>query len=61
MTDRLDRLTVSLKAGEGTAGPLLQDEQFYENMNQAVGELRSLLAGCSEGSEKFLNVKVSIF
>ena len=50
-----------MNAGEGTAGQLLRDKQLYENMNQAVGELRDLFAEIKKDPKKYLNVKVSIF
>ena len=61
VAQRLDTITTNLNAGEGTAGQLLRDKQLYENMNQAIGELRGLIAEIRKDPKKYLNVKVSIF
>jgi phospholipid/cholesterol/gamma-HCH transport system substrate-binding protein len=61
VAQRLDTLTTRLNAGEGTAGRLLQDKQLYENMTQAVAEMRDLFAQIKKDPKKYLNVKVSIF
>jgi phospholipid/cholesterol/gamma-HCH transport system substrate-binding protein len=64
MTDvfgRLGEITARVDRGEGTVGQMLRDDALYENMNQAVAELRSLLADVREDPRRFLNVRVSIF
>ena len=43
------------------AGQLLHDKQLYENMNQAVAEVKSLITEIKKDPKKYLNVKVSIF
>ena len=42
-------------------GLLLRDKQLYENMNQTVSEMKSLIAEIKKDPKKYLNVKVSIF
>lgn len=61
MTARLDTVLQQLNDGQGTVGQLLHDKQLYENMNQAVGEIKSLIAEIRKDPKKYLNVKVSIF
>jgi len=61
LMNRFDDLITKLNDGQGTAGQLLKDRQLYENMNGAVGDLRSLLTDIRKDPKKFLNVKVSIF
>jgi phospholipid/cholesterol/gamma-HCH transport system substrate-binding protein len=61
VSERLDAVLSGLDSGEGTAGQLLRDKQLYENMNQAVTEMRSLLADIRSDPRKYLNVRVSIF
>ena len=61
MTARLDAVLQQLNDGQGTAGLLLRDKQLYENMNQTVSEMKSLIAEIKKDPKKYLNVKVSIF
>ena len=61
VADRFDTLASRLNQGQGTMGQLLQDRQLYENMNQAVTELRNLVADIRKDPRKFLNVRISIF
>ncbi len=51
----------ALQQGEGTAGQLLRDRQLYENMNEAVSELRNLVRDIRADPRKYLNVRVSLF
>ncbi len=61
MTSRLDTVLQNLNDGQGTAGQLLHDKQLYENMNQTIGEMKSLIEAIKKDPKKYLNVKVSIF
>ena len=54
-------LVEALQPGRGRAGQLLQDRQLYENMNGAVGERRTLIAGIRRNPRTYLSVKVSVF
>jgi phospholipid/cholesterol/gamma-HCH transport system substrate-binding protein len=61
MTARLDTVLQQLNDGQGTAGQLLHDKQLYENMNQAMAEVKGLIAEIKKDPKKYLNVKVSIW
>jgi phospholipid/cholesterol/gamma-HCH transport system substrate-binding protein len=61
VTARLDQLMDNLNQGQGTAGQLLKDRRLYENMNEAVNDVRSLVADIRQDPRRFLNVRVSIF
>jgi phospholipid/cholesterol/gamma-HCH transport system substrate-binding protein len=61
MTARVNEVVNGLNTGQGTAGQLLHDRQLYENMNNAVTELRGLLADIRKDPKKYLRVSVSIF
>jgi len=61
MTARLDTVLQQLNDGQGTAGQLLHDKQLYENMNQAMSEVKALIAEIKKDPKKYLNVKVSIW
>jgi phospholipid/cholesterol/gamma-HCH transport system substrate-binding protein len=61
MSARLDKVMSGLEQGEGTAGQLLRDKQLYDNMNNAVAELRQLVSDIRADPRKYLNVRVSLF
>ena len=61
MTARINEVINGLNTGQGTAGQLLHDRLLYENMNNAVTELRGLLADIRKDPKKYLRVSVSIF
>ena len=63
---RLDQLSGEVKyiaqrlnRGEGTAGKLLQDQEFFENLNRTLEELNFFLADIKKNPKKY--VKFSIF
>ncbi len=64
--DRLGRLSAEvgsvaqrLNRGEGTAGQLLQNREFFERLNQTLVELNAFLADIKKNPKKY--VKFSIF
>jgi len=59
--DRLDLMTKRLNDGEGSLGLFLRDRQLYENINGAVGDMRSLIAEIKKNPKRYLDVHVSIF
>ena len=61
VAERFEKVATQLSEGQGSAGRLLNDRQLYDNMNQAAGELRSLIADIRKDPRKYLSVKVSIF
>src|SRR3972149_4119637 len=61
VVERFERVAAQVSDGQGSVGRLLNDRQLYENMNEAAGELRSLIADIRKDPRKYLNVKVSIF
>ena len=61
VSKRLDDLTTGLNAGEGTAGQLLKNRQVYDNLNDAVNQLKALIADIRKDPKKYLSVKVSVF
>jgi phospholipid/cholesterol/gamma-HCH transport system substrate-binding protein len=61
VAERFEKVAVQLSEGEGSAGRLLNDRQLYDNMNQAAGELRALIADIRKDPRRYLSVRVSIF
>jgi len=61
LTRGLDELTRKLKSPEGTAGRLLEDAALYENMRDAVADVRLLIRDIRNDPKRYLNVKVSLF
>jgi len=61
LVERFERVATQLNEGQGSAGRLLNDRQLYDNLNQAAGDLRSLIADIRKDPRKYLSVKVSIF
>jgi len=61
VAERFEKVATQLSEGQGSAGRLLNDRQLYDNMNQAAGELRTLIAEIRKDPKKYLNVRVSIF
>jgi phospholipid/cholesterol/gamma-HCH transport system substrate-binding protein len=61
VTDRIDKLVVTLQGTAGTAGMLLNDRALYDNMNSTMKEMQALLADIRKDPKKFLRVSVSIF
>jgi phospholipid/cholesterol/gamma-HCH transport system substrate-binding protein len=48
-------------AGEGTVGKLLHDPSLYNNSDQAVVEMRKLLAAVRANPKKYLVIRLHIF
>ena len=61
VAERFEKVAIQLNEGQGSAGQLLNDRQLYDNMNQAAGDLRALIADIRKDPRKYLNVRVSIF
>jgi phospholipid/cholesterol/gamma-HCH transport system substrate-binding protein len=61
VAERFEKVATQLNQGEGSAGRLLNDRELYDNMNQAAGELRGLIADIRKDPRKYLNIRVSIF
>jgi len=47
--------------GEGSAGKMIRDPEFYNNMNGAAEDLRKLIADIRKDPQRYLRVKVSLF
>jgi len=58
---KLSQLTTELEAGQGTFGKLFKDETLYNNSNQTLTELQSLLKAFRENPKKYLTIKMHIF
>lgn len=61
LVERFERVSTQLSEGQGSASRLLNDRQLYDNLNQAAGEMRGLIADIRKDPRKYLSVKVSIF
>ncbi|MDR1740065.1 MAG: MlaD family protein [Bacteroidales bacterium] len=47
-----------INKGEGTAGKLISDEKLYNNLEQATGELNSLLKDLQENPGRYVHISV---
>jgi len=56
--DELRGILDGIKAGEGTAGKLIADEELYKNLNYTVISLNQLLANFRENPRRYVNVSV---
>jgi phospholipid/cholesterol/gamma-HCH transport system substrate-binding protein len=61
ITTRLDTVAGQLESGDGTAGRLVRDPALYNNMNDAVRDVRQLIADIRSDPHKYLRVKMSLF
>lgn len=61
LTERLDRVVTQLETGDGSAGKLVRDPALYQNMNDAVKDVRQLIADIRRDPHKYLRVKMSLF
>ena len=52
-------ITQQLNRGEGTAGQLLQNREFFDNLARTIAELNEFLADIKKNPKKY--VKFSIF
>ena len=50
-----------MENGEGSAGRLIRDPEFYNNVNGAAEDLRKLISDIRRDPQKYLRVKVSLF
>lgn len=56
--ESLNAILASIQAGEGTAGKLVTDEEFYNNANATLNNLAVLLEDFKENPKKYINVSV---
>ena len=61
VAERFEKVATQLSEGQGSAGRLLTDRELYDNLNQAVGDVRSLIADVRKDPRKYLSVRFSIF
>ncbi len=59
LTKKLDEISGKLNNGKGSAGKLLNDEKYIENLNKTIEELKSLIVDIKKNPKKY--VKLSIF
>jgi phospholipid/cholesterol/gamma-HCH transport system substrate-binding protein len=58
---KLEAITTTLEAGQGTAGKFLKDETLYNNANQMLVETRTLLDAFRKDPKKYLTIKLHVF
>lgn len=59
LSAEVKRIAEKINRAEGTAGELIQNKEFYANLNQTLVELNAFLADIKENPKKY--VKFSIF
>ena len=59
LTKKLDEISDKLNNGKGSAGKLLNDEKYIENLNKTIEELKNLITDIKKNPKKY--VKLSIF
>ncbi|GAB4341572.1 MAG: MlaD family protein [Calditrichia bacterium] len=58
LSRNLAEIAGKIQQGEGTAGKLLTDEKYLENLNATIYELQLLLKELRENPKKYINVSV---
>ncbi|MFN4081303.1 MAG: MlaD family protein [Saprospiraceae bacterium] len=58
---RIDTLAQNLAAGKGSAGKILTDEEFYENLTRTTRHLQLLLQDLRLHPKRYNTVKLKIF
>lgn len=59
LSTEIRRITLKINRGEGTAGELVQNREFFENLNRTMLELSDFLADIKKNPKKY--VRFSIF
>lgn len=55
---KLNQVVTNLNNGEGSAGRLLKDEQLYNNLNTATGNLNTLIEDIKANPKRYINFSV---
>jgi phospholipid/cholesterol/gamma-HCH transport system substrate-binding protein len=61
LTLRLDSLASRMEKGEGSLAKLMNDPDFYDNLNGAAKDARSLIADVKKNPSKYLRVQLKVF
>jgi phospholipid/cholesterol/gamma-HCH transport system substrate-binding protein len=56
--EKIDKLMISLEAGQGTAGKLLTDETLYKNLEKTSKELELLLEDVRLNPTRYVNISL---
>lgn len=55
---KLDSLLARLNEGKGSMGNLMQNDSLYNNLNQAISSIDSLVSDIKKNPDKYINVSV---
>ncbi len=58
LSDQLTGIATKLNRGEGSAGELLNNKEYVQNLNATVTELKLLIADIQKNPGKYVNVSV---
>lgn len=56
--DNLNAILAKINKSEGTIGKLINDEEFYSNLNGVTGALTVLLEDLKENPKRYINISV---
>jgi phospholipid/cholesterol/gamma-HCH transport system substrate-binding protein len=57
----MDSLATRMENGEGSLGKLMKDPEFYDNLNGAAKDMRTLIADVRKDPSKYLRVQLKVF
>ena len=61
LTARMDSLATRMEKGEGSLAKLMNDPDFYDNLNGAAKDARTLIADVKKNPSKYLRVQLKVF